>query len=64
MYQHLCGVLECHCSPEAPEVLRVACAETLCVAGVPLMSHSLREHGTLSAIVIRCDCSQTVLSIH
>lgn len=64
MYQRFCSILECHCSPEAPEVLRVACAEALCVAGVPLMSHSLREHSTLSAVMIRYDWSQIVLSIN
>lgn len=64
MYQRLCSILECHCSPDAPEVLRVACAEALCVAGVPLISHSLREHSTLYAIMIRYDWSQIVLSIN
>lgn len=55
MFQRLCSILECHRSPEAPEVLRMACAETLCVAGVPLMSHSHRKHSILSAITIRYD---------
>ncbi|XP_073321451.1 tRNA (32-2'-O)-methyltransferase regulator THADA [Pagrus major] len=35
--QRWCSVLECQRSPDAPEVLRTACAEALCVAGVPLM---------------------------
>uniref|UniRef100_A0A7N8YBI2 Si:ch211-225b11.4 n=1 Tax=Mastacembelus armatus TaxID=205130 RepID=A0A7N8YBI2_9TELE len=39
-----CSILEGHRSPEAPEVLRMACAEALCVGGVPLMSRSLRDH--------------------
>ncbi|XP_070821591.1 tRNA (32-2'-O)-methyltransferase regulator THADA [Chaetodon trifascialis] len=36
MLQRWCSVLECQRSPDAPEVLRMACAEALCVAGVPL----------------------------
>ncbi|XP_078106846.1 tRNA (32-2'-O)-methyltransferase regulator THADA [Sander vitreus] len=48
VFQRWCRVLECHRSPDAPEVLRMACAEALCVAGVPLMSCS-----TLPAIMIR-----------
>lgn len=35
-----CCILESHRTPENPEVLRMACAEAVCVAGVPL---SLRE---------------------
>ncbi|XP_061762555.1 tRNA (32-2'-O)-methyltransferase regulator THADA [Nerophis ophidion] len=35
-----CGVLESHRSPNSAEVLRVACAEALRVAGLPLMSHN------------------------
>ncbi|XP_033946263.1 tRNA (32-2'-O)-methyltransferase regulator THADA [Pseudochaenichthys georgianus] len=46
--QRWCNILESHRSPAAPEVLRIACAEALCVAGVPLMSHS-----TPPAIMIR-----------
>ncbi|KAA8592239.1 hypothetical protein FQN60_017694 [Etheostoma spectabile] len=46
--QRWCSVLECHRPPDAPEVLRMACAEALCVAGVPLMSRS-----TLPAIMTR-----------
>ncbi|XP_062273526.1 tRNA (32-2'-O)-methyltransferase regulator THADA [Scomber scombrus] len=53
MIQRWCSVLECHCSPDATEVLRIACAEALCVAGVSLMSCSLREHNTLPAVMIR-----------
>lgn len=49
--QRWCSVLECQRSPDAPEVLRMACAEALCVAGVPLMS--LRGRRTLPAIMIR-----------
>ncbi|XP_059193716.1 thyroid adenoma-associated protein homolog [Centropristis striata] len=48
MCERWCTFLECHRSPDAPEVLRMACAEALCVAGVPLMSGS-----TLPAIMIR-----------
>ncbi|TDH12887.1 hypothetical protein EPR50_G00050690 [Perca flavescens] len=48
VFQRWCSVLECHRSPDAPEVLRMACAEALCVAGVPLMSRS-----TPPAIMIR-----------
>ncbi|XP_029685958.1 thyroid adenoma-associated protein homolog isoform X2 [Takifugu rubripes] len=36
-----CSILENHRSPESPEVLRMSCAEALCVAGVSL---GLREH--------------------
>lgn len=45
-----CCTLENHRTPESPEVLRMACAEALCVAGVSL---SLREHGR--AFMSRCD---------
>ncbi|XP_070759925.1 tRNA (32-2'-O)-methyltransferase regulator THADA [Enoplosus armatus] len=51
MFQRWCRVLECHRSPDAPEVLRMACAEALCVAAVPLMSP--RGRSTLPAIMIR-----------
>lgn len=61
--QRWCSILECQRSPDAPEVLRMACAEALCVAGVPLMSRSLREHSTLPAIMSRYEGSQKVLSI-
>ncbi|XP_053277676.1 thyroid adenoma-associated protein homolog [Pleuronectes platessa] len=47
MLQRWCGILECHRCPDAPEVLRMACAEALCVAGVSLMSQSLKNHSTL-----------------
>ncbi|TMS04030.1 Thyroid adenoma-associated protein-like protein [Larimichthys crocea] len=40
LFQRLCNVLECQRLPDAPEVLRMACAEALCVA--PLIN--LREH--------------------
>lgn len=36
-----CSILENHRFPESPEVLRMSCAEALCVAGVSL---GLREH--------------------
>lgn len=45
-----CCILENYRTPESPEVLRMACAEALCVAGVPL---SLREHSR--AFMSRCD---------
>ncbi|KAI3372852.1 hypothetical protein L3Q82_023303, partial [Scortum barcoo] len=51
MIQRWCSVLECQRSPDAPEVLRMASAEALCVAGVPLMS--LRDCRTLPVIMIR-----------
>ncbi|XP_054630132.1 thyroid adenoma-associated protein homolog isoform X2 [Dunckerocampus dactyliophorus] len=35
-----CNILESHRSPDSLEVLRVACAEALCVAGLPLMSQN------------------------
>uniref|UniRef100_A0A1A7Z6S5 Uncharacterized protein n=1 Tax=Iconisemion striatum TaxID=60296 RepID=A0A1A7Z6S5_9TELE len=50
--QRWCGILESHQSPDAPEVLRMACSEALCVAGVPIIS-SLREQNTLSVIIMR-----------
>ncbi|XP_067466068.1 tRNA (32-2'-O)-methyltransferase regulator THADA [Thunnus thynnus] len=53
MIQRWCSVLECHRSPDATEVLRMACAEALCVAGVSLMSGSPKEHKTLPDIMIR-----------
>ncbi|GAA6224743.1 thyroid adenoma-associated protein homolog isoform X1 [Lates japonicus] len=48
-----CSILECHRSPDAPEVLRMACAEALCVAGVSLMSHSLNKPSALPEVMIR-----------
>ena len=53
MLQRWCGILESQRSPEAPEVLRMACSEALCVVAVPLMSCSLREQNTLLVIMIR-----------
>ncbi|KAM3867515.1 tRNA (32-2'-O)-methyltransferase regulator THADA [Diretmus argenteus] len=50
MFQRWCSVLEHHQSPGAPEALRMACAEALCLAGVPLMCHALEEHNTFPAI--------------
>ncbi|XP_068167990.1 tRNA (32-2'-O)-methyltransferase regulator THADA [Antennarius striatus] len=38
MFQRWCSILECQRSPSAPEMLRMKCAEALCLAGVPLMS--------------------------
>ncbi|KAM8885353.1 tRNA (32-2'-O)-methyltransferase regulator THADA isoform 2-T2 [Spinachia spinachia] len=48
VFQRWCSILECHRSPGEPEVLRMACAEALCVAAVPLMSH-----GCLPTVMIR-----------
>lgn len=45
-----CCILENYRTPESPEVLRMACAEALCVAGVSL---SLREHSR--AFMSRCE---------
>ncbi|KAK0150982.1 Thyroid adenoma-associated [Merluccius polli] len=39
-----CSILESHCSPGTPEVLRAACAEALCLAGNPLLSLAGTEH--------------------
>uniref|UniRef100_UPI0037E75B27 tRNA (32-2'-O)-methyltransferase regulator THADA n=1 Tax=Semicossyphus pulcher TaxID=241346 RepID=UPI0037E75B27 len=47
--QRWCSVLESLRSPDAPEVLRLACAEALCLAAAPLM----RETIPLSATMIR-----------
>uniref|UniRef100_A0A3Q2Z881 Si:ch211-225b11.4 n=1 Tax=Hippocampus comes TaxID=109280 RepID=A0A3Q2Z881_HIPCM len=41
LIQRWCGVMETHRSPDAAEVLRISCAEALCVAGLPLTSHNL-----------------------
>ncbi|XP_051924804.1 thyroid adenoma-associated protein homolog isoform X2 [Hippocampus zosterae] len=41
LIQRWCGVMETHRSPHAAEVLRISCAEALCVAGLPLTSHNL-----------------------
>uniref|UniRef100_A0A3Q1FE64 Si:ch211-225b11.4 n=1 Tax=Acanthochromis polyacanthus TaxID=80966 RepID=A0A3Q1FE64_9TELE len=43
-----CNILEHQRAPDAPEALRMACAEALCVAGAPLMNNS-----TQPAFVIR-----------
>lgn len=48
-----CKVLECLCSPHSPEVLRVACAEALHLAGVSLISNSLRKQHSPPAMMIR-----------
>uniref|UniRef100_UPI003AAEFBF2 tRNA (32-2'-O)-methyltransferase regulator THADA n=1 Tax=Centroberyx gerrardi TaxID=166262 RepID=UPI003AAEFBF2 len=53
MSQRWCSVLERHQSPDAPEALRMACAEALCLAGVPLMSQALKENNTFSSIRTR-----------
>uniref|UniRef100_A0A667ZTH9 Si:ch211-225b11.4 n=1 Tax=Myripristis murdjan TaxID=586833 RepID=A0A667ZTH9_9TELE len=53
MFQRWCCILERHQSPEAPEALRMACAEALCLAGVPLMSQALKEHNTSQDIRTR-----------
>uniref|UniRef100_A0AAQ4PVQ3 Si:ch211-225b11.4 n=1 Tax=Gasterosteus aculeatus aculeatus TaxID=481459 RepID=A0AAQ4PVQ3_GASAC len=37
VFQRWCSILECHRSPDEPEVLRMACAEALCVAAVHLV---------------------------
>lgn len=58
LFQRLCNVLECQRLPDAPEVLRMACAEALCVA--PLIN--LREHS--AAIMSRYEESQKVLYTH
>lgn len=50
-----CCILENHRTPESPEVLRMACAEALCVAGVSL---SLREHSR--AFMSRCGSVNSV----
>ena len=55
--QRWCTILECHRLPDSPEVLRMACADALCVAGVPLLSQ--REHS--KAIASRCERTPTVL---
>ncbi|KAM9743067.1 tRNA (32-2'-O)-methyltransferase regulator THADA [Menidia menidia] len=51
--QRWCGILECQRVPDVSEVLRMACSEALCVAGVPLMSSGLWENVSLPAIGIR-----------
>ncbi|XP_019715994.1 thyroid adenoma-associated protein homolog [Hippocampus comes] len=43
LIQRWCGVMETHRSPDAAEVLRISCAEALCVAGLPLTSHKIRK---------------------
>ncbi|XP_024861145.1 thyroid adenoma-associated protein homolog [Kryptolebias marmoratus] len=47
-----CGILEDQRAPDAPEVLRLACGEALCVAGAPLIG-TLREQTTLPAVILR-----------
>ncbi|XP_034548017.1 thyroid adenoma-associated protein homolog isoform X2 [Notolabrus celidotus] len=49
MLQRWCNVLEIQRSPDAPEVLRLACAEALCVA----VDSLLRENSTPPVIMIR-----------
>ncbi|XP_074526959.1 tRNA (32-2'-O)-methyltransferase regulator THADA isoform X2 [Halichoeres trimaculatus] len=44
-----CSILEIQRSPDAPEVLRLACAEALCVAADSLM----RKHSVPSVVMIR-----------
>lgn len=51
--QRWCGVLETQRRPEAAEVLRLASADALCVAAVPLMSRGMMEHSGRSTAVIR-----------
>nr|XP_046243358.1 thyroid adenoma-associated protein homolog [Scatophagus argus] len=51
MFQRWCSILEHQRSPDAPEVLRMACAEALCVAGVPLMSLRELSAATMSRLI-------------
>uniref|UniRef100_A0A3P9QEL2 Si:ch211-225b11.4 n=1 Tax=Poecilia reticulata TaxID=8081 RepID=A0A3P9QEL2_POERE len=52
MLQRWCSILECQRAPEAPEVLRIACSEALCAAGLPLINN-LRDHSSLPAIMMK-----------
>ncbi|CAL8343007.1 unnamed protein product [Lota lota] len=47
-----CSILEGHCSPEAPEVLRAACAKALCLAGNPLLGPAGTGHPDISPRLI------------
>ncbi|XP_034026181.1 thyroid adenoma-associated protein homolog [Thalassophryne amazonica] len=51
--QRWCSILEGRRSPVVPEVLRLACAEALCLAGVVLMRLSLTEKSFLLTVKIR-----------
>ncbi|KAJ8379392.1 hypothetical protein SKAU_G00001700 [Synaphobranchus kaupii] len=45
-----CGVLELYRAPEAPEVLRLACAQALRLAGAPVVSGALRGHSPYATL--------------
>ncbi|XP_061527590.1 tRNA (32-2'-O)-methyltransferase regulator THADA isoform X2 [Phycodurus eques] len=52
--QRWCGVLESCQSPDVAEVQRIACAEALCVAGLPLMSHNLIPPTVMIKLLSTC----------
>ncbi|XP_061672934.1 tRNA (32-2'-O)-methyltransferase regulator THADA-like isoform X2 [Syngnathoides biaculeatus] len=52
--QRWCGVLESYRSPDVPEVLRIACAEALCVAGLPLVSQKLIPPSVMIKLLSTC----------
>ncbi|XP_053726379.1 thyroid adenoma-associated protein homolog isoform X1 [Synchiropus splendidus] len=60
--QRWCGVLESHCTPDVAEVLRMVCADALCVAGVNIINHIMEESHSERSILIRLlSCSLCLL---
>ncbi|KAG5840383.1 hypothetical protein ANANG_G00188220 [Anguilla anguilla] len=51
--QRWCGLLEVYRAPEAPEVLRLACAQALRLAGAPVVSGALGGHSPHAALAPR-----------
>ncbi len=53
LLQRWCKLLEKHRCPEAPEALRAACAQALCLCGVHVVTRSLTEGLTLKELSTR-----------
>ncbi|KAL7836832.1 hypothetical protein AOLI_G00281160 [Acnodon oligacanthus] len=53
LLQRWCALLETHRHPEAPEALRLACAEALGLSGAAIVTRSLRGSPTLKALSTR-----------
>lgn len=43
LLQRWCKLLEKHRCPEAPEALRISCAQALCLCGVSVVTRSLTD---------------------
>ncbi|XP_048100579.1 thyroid adenoma-associated protein homolog isoform X2 [Alosa alosa] len=53
LFPRLCNILQRHMVPNASEALRMACAESLCLAGVPLMCKDQKSNPHKLGLSIR-----------